>query len=84
METETYIQQQLKNLNKKCTIFVIAYRISSIIDADHIIVMDHGRIIEQGTHEDLLKNDGYYAAAFHHQYGEISGVRKGGDSDGTK
>lgn len=84
METETYIQQQLKNLNKKCTIFVIAYRISSIIDADHIIVMDHGRIIEQGTHESLLENNGYYAAAFHHQYGEISGIKKGGNSDGTK
>lgn len=71
METESYIQNQLKKLGGQCTIFVIAYRISSIKDADLILVMDNGRIIEQGTHAQLLEKGGYYASAFAHQYGEI-------------
>lgn len=73
METESYIQKQLKNIQaeKDCTVFVIAYRISSIKDSDWILVMDHGRIIEQGTHDSLLAQNGYYAATFRNQYGEI-------------
>lgn len=71
METESYIQTQLNKLKQNCTIFVIAYRISSIKDADLILVMDNGRILEQGTHEQLMKAEGYYATAFKNQYGEI-------------
>lgn len=70
METESYIQEQLKKLQKNCTIFIIAYRISSIKDADLILVMDRGRIIERGTHEELVRAGGYYATAFRHQYGD--------------
>lgn len=71
METESYIQKQLKTIQKNCTIFVIAYRISSVKDADLILVMDNGRIIEQGNHESLLARGGYYAKTFRSQYGEI-------------
>lgn len=71
METESYIQKQLKAIQNKCTIFVIAYRISSVCDADQILVMDNGRIVEHGTHDELMKKDGYYAAAFRTQYGAI-------------
>ncbi len=72
METESYIQKQLKNIQSECTIFVIAYRISSIKDADLILVMDKGRIVEQGTHEELSVAGGYYEAAFRHQYGDFN------------
>lgn len=71
METESYIQKQLKSIEKDCTIFIIAYRISSIKDADLILVMDRGRIVEQGTHDELVAAGGYYASAFHHQYGSF-------------
>lgn len=69
METESYIQDQLKKLGKKHTIFVIAYRISSIKDADMILVMEEGHIVERGNHESLLKENGYYATVYRHQNG---------------
>lgn len=84
METETYIQKQLHNINRECTIFIIAYRISSIKDADLILVLDHGEIVEQGTHDSLLQENGYYAEVFRHQYGEIPDEAKGGAAHGQK
>lgn len=70
METETYIQQQLKQLGSNHTVFIIAYRISSIKDADQILVLENGTVSEQGTHEELIRNGGYYAQVFEHQYGK--------------
>ena len=59
-ETERYMQQQLRQLPFPCTKFIIAQRISSMRDADLILVIKDGRIIERGTHEELVKLRGYY------------------------
>lgn len=69
METEHYIQQQLAARDKKQTTFIVAQRISSVKDADKILILENGRITECGTHEELLKNKGYYYDVFCIQQG---------------
>ena len=64
METEQYIQQQLRELPYACTKIIIAQRISSVKDADEIIVLQDGEIAERGTHEELLQEHGYYYETF--------------------
>jgi ATP-binding cassette subfamily B protein len=59
-ETEQFIQQQLRNIDFPCTKIIIAQRISSFRGADFILVMDKGRIIERGTHRELLGERGFY------------------------
>lgn len=66
--TELHIQRALHRLMKGRTSFVIAHRLSTIRDADLVLVMNEGRIIEQGTHEDLLKADGFYADLYRSQF----------------
>ena len=76
IETESMIQNELKKISDERTVFIIAHRISSIIHADQILVLDNGRLVERGTHEQLLAKKGYYSTVFHHQYGEFDRFKK--------
>lgn len=66
--TEIYIQKAMKNLMSGKTSFVIAHRLSTIRNADLILVMNDGRIIEQGTHDGLMKENGFYADLYKSQF----------------
>jgi ATP-binding cassette subfamily B protein len=66
--TEMQIQQAMARLMKGRTSFVIAHRLSTIRDADLILVMNHGTIIEKGTHEELLAQNGFYADLYNSQF----------------
>ena len=66
--TEILIQQAMNNLMKGRTSFIIAHRLSTIRDADLILVMRDGDIVEQGSHEELLKKNGFYAELYNSQF----------------
>ena len=66
--TEILIQKAMSELMKGRTSFVIAHRLSTIRDADLILVMNHGSIVEQGTHEELLAKNGFYADLYNSQF----------------
>ncbi|MBL8092625.1 MAG: ABC transporter ATP-binding protein, partial [Anaerolineales bacterium] len=66
--TEILIQRAMDGLMKNRTSFVIAHRLSTIRDADLILVMRHGDIVEQGTHEELLATGGFYAELHNSQF----------------
>ena len=66
--TERIIQKAMANLMENRTSFIIAHRLSTIRDADHILVLDHGDIVEQGNHEALLAKGGFYAKLYNSQF----------------
>ncbi|MGM0591241.1 MAG: ABC transporter ATP-binding protein [Halobacteriota archaeon] len=70
-ETEMLIQRSLNRLTEDRTTFAIAHRLSTIKDADEIVVLEDGRIVERGTHDELIENDGLYAHLWGIQAGEI-------------
>jgi ATP-binding cassette subfamily B protein len=70
-ETEMLIQRSLDDLTADRTTFAIAHRLSTIKDADKIVVLEDGRIVERGTHDELLDDDGLYAHLWGVQAGEI-------------
>jgi ATP-binding cassette subfamily B protein len=70
-ETEMLIQRSLDRLTADRTTFAIAHRLSTIRDADRIVVVEDGRVVERGGHEDLLEEDGLYAHLWGVQAGEI-------------
>src|SRR6185436_8840313 len=67
-ESEALIQDGLKSLRHGRTTFVIAHRLSTIRSADQILVLEHGEIVESGTHEELLEKNGRYRQLYDKQY----------------
>jgi ATP-binding cassette subfamily B protein len=74
-ETERAIQRSLDRLSAGRTTFVIAHRLSTVVDADEILVLEDGQVIERGSHDELLGRDGKYASLWHAQTG--SGLDSG-------
>lgn len=68
--TEVFIQKAMNDLMKDRTSFVIAHRLSTIRGADLILVMDHGNVIEQGNHDELMASQGFYADLYNSQFAE--------------
>ncbi|AEF47160.1 Xenobiotic-transporting ATPase [Serratia sp. AS12] len=71
-QTEREIQAHLREVSRDHTTLVIAHRLSTVVDADEIIVLEAGEIVERGRHEDLLQRNGRYAAMWQNQYSEES------------
>ena len=70
--TEAFIQKAMDNLMEGRTSFVIAHRLSTIKNADLILFMKDGDIVEQGTHEELLAKGGHYADLYNSQFDKVS------------
>ena len=79
METETRIQEELDQITSDKTTFIIAHRVSSVKEADEILIMAHGKIVERGTHDSLLAKKGYYYDVYNKQLGNF-GIEMGGGS----
>lgn len=60
-ESESVITAALSNARPEQTLLLVTHRLSTALLADHIVVLDHGRLVEMGTHEQLLEKEGYYA-----------------------
>ena len=66
--TEMYIQEAFNDMMKGRTSFIVAHRLSTIVNSDLILVMNKGNIIEQGTHKELLEKKGFYYALYNSQF----------------
>jgi ATP-binding cassette subfamily B protein len=73
-ETERDIQESLRRLGTGRSVITIAHRLSTVVDADKIVVLEKGVVVEEGTHDDLLKHNGRYAHMWHMQETEVDAV----------
>lgn len=76
METEFKVLKNLSKKQKKATTFIIAHRISGVKDADIIIFMKDGEIVEMGNHESLLEKKGYYYSIYRHQFQDLEFIQE--------
>lgn len=72
MRTELVVQRAMEKLAAGRTSFVVAHRLATVRNADHILVLDHGSIAEGGTHGELLRRGGLYAGIYESQFAENS------------
>ena len=67
VESEEAIMEQIRNLAGKKTVILISHRLANVVDADEIIVLDNGRVVEHGSHKQLLENGGLYENMYRSQ-----------------
>jgi ATP-binding cassette subfamily B protein len=70
MQTEVKIQQALETVMRDCTTVIVAQRLSSVLKSDKIIILDHGRVVDQGTHSQLLARNAIYQEIYESQMGD--------------
>lgn len=76
-ESERAIQENMRSICRGRTVFIIAHRLSAVREANRILVIDKARIVEQGSHTELVDRDGYYAALYAHQVALTTGDQRG-------
>ncbi|MEO4009209.1 ABC transporter ATP-binding protein, partial [Chromobacterium piscinae] len=71
-DTESRILGHLREARRGRSVIIVSHRLSAVADADHIVALNHGRIAEQGSHDELLRQNGWYASQWRYQQLEAS------------